>query len=94
MKGVRVVDDHMLTTTDNPWNPFTHYNEWNAWDTANGYHTSSYLARVTKTSMDLSDADFERAIEDAMDEIVAFNPTGVYVKVSPPDANSKVNSET
>jgi hypothetical protein len=78
----------MLSTSDNPWNPFTHFKEWYSWDMAHGYNTSGLLDRVAKTSMDLSDADFERAIEDAIDEIVKYNVSGVHIKVVNPNANS------
>lgn len=71
----------MLTTKDNPYNPFDQYDEWFQFDTANGYNTCSYLARVTKTSNDLSDEDEAQAIESAMDEIVSLNITGNYMKV-------------
>jgi hypothetical protein len=79
VKGVNMAEEHMLTTVDNPWNPFTHYNEWHSWDTTNGYYTASYLARIAKVSIDFSEADLERSIEDAIQEIVASNPTGIYV---------------
>lgn len=84
-----MVEEHMLTTSDNPWNPFTHFNEWYSWDMAHGYNTSGLLARVTKTSTDLSDADFERAIEDAIDEIVKQNVSGVFVKAVRPRQDSE-----
>lgn len=74
----------MLTTVDNPFDPFTQFDEWNSWDTRHGYHTLSFLARIVKTSTDLSDADQDFAIECAIDEIVEFNVTGVYKKVAEP----------
>lgn len=78
--------DYMLTTVDNPYNPFTHYDEWYAYDEAAGYHSTSFLARVALTSEELSDADQQIAIEDAIDEIVRINVNGMFRKVSAPDA--------
>lgn len=75
---------HMLTTVDNPYNPFTEWREWYAWDEQAGYHTSGLLARVVRTSDELSDADQEAAIEDAIEEIVRENPLGVHRKVVEP----------
>jgi hypothetical protein len=72
----------MLTTTDNPFNPFTHYDEWYSYDINKGYNTCAYLARVTKTSEELSDADQEVAINNAMKEIVDLNVTGNYIIVT------------
>lgn len=76
--------DHMLTTVDNPWNPFTHYDEWYAWDHAQGYDTPSLLARIAKVGMDLSDTDFDLAIDQAIDEIVQQNVSGVHTKATRP----------
>lgn len=76
--------EHMLTTVDNPYNPFTHFNEWLAFDTAAGYGTLSFLARVARTSPELSEADESLAIEQAIDEIVSENVLGIYRKVLQP----------
>ena len=73
---------YMLTTTDNPYNPFTEFKQWYVYDSMLGYHTPSYLARITKTSDELSKSDQELAIEYAIDEIVELNVIGVYRKVS------------
>ena len=75
----------MLTTIDNPWNPWTHYDEWYDYDRAKGYDTPGYLARICKTSLDLSDADQELAIDDAINEIVNTNPLQIYVKIAEKD---------
>lgn len=74
--------ERMLTTSDNPFDPFTQYSEWYAWDIRAGYHTCAYLARIVRTSDELSEADQSAAIDDAMDEIIRENPLGVYKKVS------------
>lgn len=72
---------YMLTTLDNPFNPFTQYDEWYTWDVDHGYHTCSYLARITKSSDELSEADQAAAIDQAMNEILEINLTGNYVKI-------------
>lgn len=71
----------MLTTTDNPFDPFEQFDEWKAFDESKGYYTCSYLARIVKTSDELSDEDETSAIEQAVDEIVALNVLGIYKKV-------------
>lgn len=73
---------HMLTTLDNPYNPFTQFDEWYAYDEAAGYHTSAFLARIVRTSDELSEADQEFEHEAAIDEIVKENVLGIYKKVS------------
>ncbi len=74
--------EFMLTTLDNPFNPFTHYDEWYNYDETKGYHTCAYLARIAKTSDELSETDEALAIDQAMDEIVGLNILGNYIKVS------------
>lgn len=73
---------NMLTTLDNPFNPFTQYDDWFNYDEQQGYHTCSYLARITQSSDELSEADQALAIEQGIDEIIKFNVTGLYKKVS------------
>lgn len=72
---------YMLTTIDNPFNPFDDFASWFRYDTAQGYNTCGYLARIILTSDSLSDADQEQARMDAINEIVRINPLGVWVKI-------------
>ena len=72
----------MLTTIDNPFDPFDKFDDWYAYDEDKGYHSCAYLARIVKTSDELSDADNDLAIEEAIDEIVRMNINGMYKKVS------------
>lgn len=74
--------EYMLTTVDNPFDPFTQYDEWNAWDMKSGYNTNNLLARIARTSPDHSEADLDQAIREAIDEIVLFNVSGMHRKVS------------
>ena len=73
---------YMLTTVDNPFNPFTQFDEWLAWDTNAGYNTSALLGRIAVVSDSLSEPDQALAIQDAIDEIVSENVSGMYRKVS------------
>lgn len=71
----------MLTTIDNPFDPFSQFAEWKAFDETNGYYSCSYLARIAKVSDELSEEDEALAIEQAIDEIVRLNVLGIYKKV-------------
>lgn len=73
---------HMLTTTDNPFDPFTQYDDWESFDEGAGYYSASLLARITMSSDELSEADQDLAIEVAIDEIITENTLGIYRKVS------------
>ncbi len=76
--------DFMLSTSDNPFNPFTEWDQWYAWDASAGYHTPSYLARITRSSAELSESDQEISLNDAIEEILLYNLTGNYIKVTDP----------
>lgn len=76
-----VEDPYMLTTLDNPYNPFTNYEDWYAFDTRQGYNSAAYLARIVRTSHELSEPDEALAIQQAIDEIVQLNIIGIYTKV-------------
>lgn len=73
-------DEHMLTTSDNPYDPVTQFDEWNTWDQTAGYNTLAYVARVIVTSDELSEADQIQAYEDAIDSIINENGS-LYKKV-------------
>ena len=71
----------MLTTIDNPFDPFTQFDQWYNYDVTQGYNTCSYLARIANTSSNLSDTINQLEIEAAIDEICELNLTGMYKKV-------------
>lgn len=85
--GGETVDDaegrpeYMLTTVDNPFDPWAQWDEWFAWDQNAGYHTPGLLARVARAPGDLAEADQHLAIQQAIDEIVRENVLGVHRKV-------------
>jgi len=72
---------YMLTTIDNPYNPFTHYDDWYSYDVIKGYNTCAYLARIAISSDELSEVDETIAINHAIDEIIKLNLLGNYIKV-------------
>lgn len=78
----REMVEYMVTTVDNPWNPFTQFKEWYQFDLVAGYHTPSYLARLTVSSDELSEADQLLANNSACEEIVRENINGMYRLVS------------
>ena len=62
-----------VTTTDNPYNPLTNYDEWDNYDRMQGYNTSDYLARVVRTTTEFGDGTYNEDIERAINEIVLLN---------------------
>ena len=71
----------MLTTFDNPYDPFEEFTSWLLFDNEKGYNTCNYLARIAKTSDELSDQENNKEIERAIDEIIYYDPFNMYKKV-------------
>ena len=72
---------YMLTTIDNPFDPFEQFTSWFLFDVEKGYNTCSYLARIAKTSDQFSEKENDEEIERAIDEIIKYNPLNIYKKV-------------
>ena len=72
---------YMLTTVDNPYDPFDNFKEWYMYDVQKGYNSSSYLARIAKTSDEMTEFENDEEIERAIDEIIEHDFMNVYVKV-------------
>ena len=72
---------YALTTSDNPYDPFDDFSNWYMFDVEKGYNTCAYLARIAKTSEQLSEKENNEEIERAIDEIIKYNPLNIYVKV-------------
>ena len=74
-------EECMLTTFDNPFDPFEQFTSWFLFDVEKGYNTSSYIARIAKLSDDLSQAEVDAEIERAIDEIIKYDFRNIYKKV-------------
>lgn len=73
-------DEFMLTTVDNPYDPFTEWDNWYAYDEQTGYHTTGLMARMALTSNELTDEENEIEINHAVETIFDLFP-GLYKKV-------------
>lgn len=69
-----------LTTYDNPYDPFKEFDKWFLFDIVGGYNSCGYLARIARTSEQLTEAENLNEIERAIDEIILLNPI-LYKKV-------------
>ena len=81
-------DEVMLTTIDNPYNPFDEFDRWLQFDTNKGYNTCALLARVSTSSNELSDSDESNEIENAMNDIIMYDPSQNFKKIRRSETNS------
>lgn len=65
-----------ITTEDNPFNPFTEWNEWYFYDLSKGYSTCERLDRLAKTSSELSDEINDEELNDAIDQLIELGAVG------------------
>lgn len=70
----------MITTKDNPYDPFEDFSQWFVYDVEKGYNTCAYLGRIVKTSDALSEQENDKIIEEAIDEIIKYDFLDIYVK--------------
>ena len=73
----------MLTTFDNPFDPFEQFDSWFLFDIEKGYNTCNYLGRIINSSDQLSEMENEIEMERAIDEIIKYDFLNIYKKVRP-----------
>lgn len=77
----------MLSTSDNPYNPFEDFDAWYAYDEALARKEGrasccSYLAKMSLESDDVSEKEDEEINEMVIDDIIALNLGGKFIKVT------------
>lgn len=72
---------YMLTTFDNPFDPFEQFTDWFQFDVEKGYNSSSRLDRIANISDEMSEEEVNVEIERAIDEIIKYDPFNIYKKV-------------
>ena len=72
----------MLSTIDNPFNPFEDYSSWLMFDKEKGYDSAERLMRIAKLTDVMTQKEENEEIERAIDEIIKYDILNVYIKVS------------
>lgn len=68
-----------ITTVDNPFDPFTQWDQWYRYDENSGYHTCSRVALLARGSNQLSDAENDDCIDFAIQKLIEwYEPFEVY----------------
>lgn len=73
----------MLSTIDNPFNPFDDFRSWFQFDIEKGYNSCSLLARIAQFEDDFSVEESNAEIERAIDQIIDNDFLGIYIKIEP-----------
>lgn len=64
------MEDVMITTVDNPYNPFTEWEDWLNYDVQHGYMTCERLASITTISDSLSEEENNQTINESIDQLI------------------------
>ena len=88
-----MANEVMLTTIDNPYNPFEQFDLWLLFDKEKGYNTCEYLARIVNLTNDMSEKEIEVATDRAIDDIIVNDPFGIYKKATSEDIIKVEESE-
>lgn len=76
-------DEFMLTTIDNPFDPFEQFTSWRLFDMEKGYYSCEHLARLVEPRLreDLSQVEVNKIIEETIDSIIQYDFLNIYKKV-------------
>ena len=72
----------MLTTFDNPFNPFDDFASWLSFDNEHDYNSSGKVMRFANITDEMTDIEMNIEIERAIDRIIAIDFQNIYKKVS------------
>lgn len=85
-----VANDYMLTTIDNPYDPFEQFTLWYLFDKEKGYNTCERLARLANITSDMSQKEIDEETNRAMDKLIEIDFLNIFKRVS---RNNNNNSE-
>lgn len=77
-----ITTESMLTTFDNPFDPFEQFDSWLLFDVEKGYNSCAYLGRIARTSDQFTEEENNEEIDKAIDEIIKFDFMNLYKKVT------------
>ena len=72
----------MLTTIDNPFDPFEQFSSWFLFDVEKGYNSCGKLARIANVSESMSEIEFNNEIDLAIDKLIKVDFLDIYKKVT------------
>ena len=82
----------MLTTIDNPYDPFEQFTLWMLFDNEKGYNSSGRLMRIANITDDMSQVEINEEIERAIDEIIKYDFMNIYKKVRRTETKTQIHN--
>lgn len=75
----------MLTTIDNPYNPFEDFTSWLMFDIEKGYDTNGKIARIANLKDEMTEQEQEEEIKKAINRLIEIDPLDLYKKITKED---------
>ena len=73
-------NDFMLTTSDNPFDPFEQFASWLLFDKEKGYDSCEKLARMANITDDMTQKEVDEETNRAIEEIIRLDFLDIYEK--------------
>ena len=70
----------MLTTFDNPYNPFVDFSSWYMFDCENNHNTCGRLARLLNIGNEMTEKEVDEERIRAIDFMLKYDFEGIYFK--------------
>lgn len=90
-----MANELMLTTNDNPFNPFDQFEAWLLFDKEKGYDTCERLMRVAQSYMfdGMSQKEIDDVTDMAMDRLIEIDIMNVFVKGTRESIQSMIDKQ-
>ena len=71
----------MITTFDNPFDPFEQFTLWDLFDKDKGYNSWERVVKLANFTDDMSLKEEDEEIERAIDRLISIDPLNMWKKV-------------
>lgn len=72
----------MLTTIDNPFNPFEQFTSWLLFDKEKGHNCCEIFDRIANITDEMTQKEINEETERAIDQIIKYDFLNIYKKVT------------
>ena len=89
-----VMNDCMITTIDNPFDPFEQFTSWLMFDKEKGYDSCERVARLAKITSQMSQKEIDEEQERAIDRLIELDVLNIFKKVTRNSTENVDNNTT
>lgn len=81
-------NEYLLTTIDNPYNPFDDFSLWELFDKEKGHNTCDLIGRLSQITDEMTQREEEAEYDRVADFIIRYDPHHKYKRFYKNDAQS------